>query len=264
MCVLFRTDYTEAMKNVAFVLIFISSYALSQEPIEIIVGMYPFAPFVELSDSGAATGMTVDLVIALNKSQTKYSFQTILVPPKRRYQSYIRGDFDVIFYENKAWSWQNHPMDISQIYQKGGEVYVALKQFGRGQEYFDNFENKRMMGIIGFHYGFADFKTDEKYLRTKFNISLSLSNDENLTKLLKQRGDVAVITKAYLQRYFKKHPKVEDRLLISEQLDQEYNHTALLRPDSKISIAEINEMLDGLASSGEMQRLFERYGISQH
>jgi polar amino acid transport system substrate-binding protein len=251
------------MKNLTFMLLFLSSFTLSQEPIEIMVGMYSFAPFVEQQGSDAASGMTPDLVSALNRRQKKYHFQTILIPPIRRYQSYQRGDYDVIFYENKVWGWQNHRMEVSQVYQKGGEVYVALEQSGRGQEYFNNFDDKRMMGIAGFHYGFADFNADEKYLRNKFNMSLALDNETNLAKLLKQRGDVVVVTRAYLQRYLKNNPKIREYLLISEKLDQEYNHTVLLRPEGEISAAEINRMLDDLASSGEMQRLFDKYGISQ-
>jgi polar amino acid transport system substrate-binding protein len=264
-CVLFLPDYTEGMKLLIVIIsLMCSCTAFSQQPIKVTVGMYPFAPFVEQEDSSAASGMTPDLVAALNRNQKKYYFDTVLIPPKRRYQSYQRGDYDIIFYENVAWGWQDHDMEVSKVYQKGGEVYVALKHSGRGQEYFDSFDGKRMMGILGFHYGFSDFNADEKYLRNKFNMSLSLDNDKNLTKLLRQRGDVVVVTKAYLQRYLKNYAGVKEYLLISEKLDQEYNHTALLRPDSKVSIVEINQMLDDLASSGEMKRLFDKYGISQH
>ena len=226
--------------------------------------MYLFAPFVEHDDFDGLSGMTLDLVAAFNRNQKKYHFDTILIPPRRRYQSYQRGDYDVIFYENLAWGWQDYPIDISNIYQKGGEVYVALKQSGRGQEYFDDFDNKRMMGILGFHYGFADFNADEKFLHKKYNMSLSEDNDKNLNKLLKQRGDVVVVTKAYLQRYLRYYPGVKKHLLISEKLDQEYNHTVLVRPSSEVSIDEVNKMLDDLASSGEMKHIFDKYGISQH
>lgn len=241
-----------------------SSAIFAQQPIKVIVGMYLFPPFVEQDDFNGITGMTLELVAAFNRNQKKYHFETILIPPKRRYQSYQRGDYDVIFYENLIWGWQDYPVDISKVYQKGGEVYVALKQPGRGQEYFDRLDNKRMMGILGFHYGFANFNADEKFLHNKFNMTLSHDNDKNLTKLLKQRGDVVVVTKAYLQRYLKYYPGVKESLLISEKLDQEYNHTVLLRPNSEISIKQINEMLDDLISSGEMTRLFDKYGISQH
>jgi len=250
----------------AFVLIFTSA-AISQEPTEVMVGMYPFAPFVEQRDAldtEAVSGMTIDLLEILNKSQNNYYFNAVLIPPNRRYQSYDRGDYDVIFYENKAWGWQDYNIDVSKVYQAGGEVYVALKHSGRGQEYFNRFDDKRMMGILGFHYGFANFNADEKFLHKKFNMSLFNDNDKILTKLLKQRGDILVITNAYLQRYLKNHPGVKERLLISEKLDQEYNHTVLVRPESVISIAEINQMLDDLAASGKMKLLFDKYGISQH
>lgn len=241
-----------------------TSNAFTQPPITVTVGMYPFAPFVEQNASGELTGMTLDLLTALNNHQKQYYFKPLLIPPKRRYQSYQRGDYDIIFYENKAWGWGKINVDVSKVYQKGGEVYVALKSSGRDQEYFSRFDDKRMMGILGFHYGFAGFNADEKYLRSKFNMTLTNDNDKNLTKLLKQRGDVLVITKAYLQRYLKSHPNVKKRLLISEKLDQEYNHTALLKPNGTISVAEINQMLEGLVTSGDMISIFDKYGISQY
>ena len=174
------------MKFFATFIIFLSSSVLSQEPLEVTVGMYPFAPFVEQKGLNGTTGMTIDLISALNRSQKKYFFHAILIPPKRRYQFYDRGDYDVIFYENKAWGWQDYAIDVSKVYQTGGEVYVALKHFSRGQEYFDRFDDKRMMGILGFHYGFADFNADEKFLYNKFNISLSQDHDKNLMTLLKE------------------------------------------------------------------------------
>ena len=252
------------MKLTLLLLLTLCNSVFARDAINVTVGMYPFAPFVETKGKGGEEGMTIDLITALNKLQKKYYFKAIRIPPKRRYQSYKDGHYDVIFYENKAWGWQDIEINASRVYQTGGEVYVALRQSGRGQEYFDRFDDKRMMGILGFHYGFADFNSDEKFLQNKFNMSLSQDNETNLSKLLKQRGDIVVITKAYLQRYLKIYPGVKERLLISEKLDQEYNHTVLVRPDSDVSVAEINNMLDELARSGKMKVLFEKYGISQH
>lgn len=256
------TDYTEEMrlKSVFFILL-ISSSCLAIEPVSVSVGMYPFAPFVEMKGSHGEVGMTIDLVTALNKVQNAYHFKTVIIPPKRRYHSFNDGHYDVIFYESKSWGWQDIKVDVSQVYQKGGESYVALKKPDRDQSYFDDFSGKRMIGILGFHYGFADFNAGEDFLRNNFNMLITTDNDKNMNLLLKERGDVVVVTKAYLQRYLLEHPDNEPLLLISEKLDQEYNHTALLRPGISPSIDEINTMLGTLKQTGEMKILLEKYGL---
>lgn len=233
---------------------------LAKDAIKVSVGMYPFAPFVE-GKGAKEEGMTIDLIAAFNKLQKKYRFEPILIPPKRRYQSYLDGHYDVIFYENKAWGWQDIEIDASRVYQTGGEVYVALKQTGRGQDYFNDFEGKRMMGILGYHYGFANFNSDESFLRENFHMQLSQDNDKNLTMLMKGRGDIVVVTKAYLQRYLLRNPSAKEKLLISHKLDQEYQHTVLVRPGSDPSVAKINRMLKTLDESGALSKLLIKYGI---
>lgn len=247
--------------NLLLTFILTSSFSLALEPITVSVGMYPFAPFVEPKGSEGEVGMTLDLVAALNKTQKKYYFDTVLVPPKRRYQSFNDGHYDMIFYESKSWGWQDITVDTSKVYQTGGEVYIALKKLGRDQSYFNDFSDKRMIGILGFHYGFADFNADENFLIKEFNMLLTSNNDRNINLLLKERGDVAVITNAYLQRFLLEYPTVKSRLLISEKFDQKYNHTALIRPGISPSIDEINTMLSTLKQTGELDMLLTKYGL---
>jgi len=247
--------------NLLLTFLLISSFSLALEPIAVSVGMYPFAPFVELKGSDGEVGMTLDLVAVLNKIQKKYHFNTVLIPPKRRYQSFNDGHYDMIFYESKSWGWQDIKVDASKVYQTGGEVYVALKKLGRDQSYFNDFSDKRMIGILGFHYGFANFNADENFLIKEFNMLLTSNNDRNINLLIKDRGDIAVITNAYLKRFLVEYPTVKSRLLISDKLDQEYNHTALIRPGISPSIDEINTMLNTLKQNGELDMLLTKYGL---
>jgi polar amino acid transport system substrate-binding protein len=249
--------------NTVFILLFTASSCVAAEPIAVSVGMYGFAPFVESKGSLGEVGMTLDLVAALNKSQQKYHFNTQLIPSKRRYQLFNEGHYDVIFYESKSWGWQDIKVDVSDVYQQGGEVYIALKKQGRDQKYFSDFNNKNIIGILGFHYGFANFNSDEDYLIKEFNMMLTPYNDRNIKLLLKERGDIAVVTKAYLQSFLLVNPSVKPRLLISDNLDQVYNHTVLLRPSILPSLDEVNGMLNDLKKTGEMNKLLKKYGINE-
>lgn len=255
------------MRKLIFLLMILSSPVIAEERIKVNVGMYPFAPFVESSigknNEQKTSGMTIDLIAALNQSQNTYYFEAIKIPPKRRYQFYKDGHYDVILYENKAWGWDGIDIDESKSYQKGGEVYVALNKPGRGQEYFDDFTGKRMMGILGFHYGFSGFNASEDHLMKHYYMHFSYDNLKNITLLLKERGDIAIITKAYLQRYLTNNPEHKSKLLISEKMDQEYQHAVLVRPGIRPSVDEINSMLETLYQSGVLTKLWKKYGIER-
>lgn len=231
--------------------------------LDIKVGIYPFAPFVETDEkTGKSKGVTLDLLNLLNKQQQEYHFVPVLISPKRRYASYKNHEFDVIFYESRKWGWQNIDILESEVYQTGGEVYVALKGPQRDQRYFEDLSDKRMVGMLGYHYGFAQFNSDEHYLRTKYNMALTWDNNKALDLILGQRGDVAVVTQAFLKRYLLQHPELRERLLVSDKKDQEYRHTALLRPDIPLTLEKLNGMIRRLQGSEDWQSLLSAYGIS--
>ena len=77
-------------KLIILMTMILSISVMAEERIIVNVGMYPFAPFVETSQGTnnelQPSGMTIDLISALNQSQKKYSFEAIQIPPKRRYQ----------------------------------------------------------------------------------------------------------------------------------------------------------------------------------
>ena len=236
----------------------------NDNPISIRVGMYPFAPFVEVDKEGQPFGMTIELLDLLNRYQHQYHFTPVMVSPKRRYQGYQQNDFDAIFYENVNWGWLSRGIDIqaTEPYQSGGELYVALKQKGRDQSYFDDLSQRHLVGILGYHYGFANFNSDEKFLKQKFDITLTWTNDKNLKLINTGHGDVAIVTEAYLRRFLRNNPELRNRFLISQRYDQVYSHSILLRPGIKPSIDEMNELIKEVANSAEFLHLLSHYGIS--
>ena len=229
--------------------------------LDIKVGVYPFAPFVEVNKDSTHSGMTLDMMALLNKQQNEFNFIPVSISPKRRYTSYKDGEFDIIFYESRKWGWQNIDILESDVYQTGGEVYVALKKPNRDQSFFDNFSGKRMVGLLGYHYGFANFNSDEDFLRENYNMVLTWDNAKGIELLLAQRGDIAVVTQAFLKRYLLRHPEHKDRFLVSEKMDQEYNHTALLRPRIALKLEELNQMIQELKKTEDWQQLLARYGV---
>lgn len=237
--------------------------ASAQPEAQVKVGIYPYPPYVEQNEQGEYEGIAISLIQLLNEHQSHYQFVPVPISPKRRYQAFTMGDYDVIFFENPAWGWQGIPIEISRPYQTDGEVYVALAEQGRDQQYFADLSDKRMIGILGFHYGFAAFNADEQFLRQNFQMILSWTNEKNLSLLRERHGDVAVMSKAFLHRFFKDNPGAREEFLVSDRYDQRYQHSALIRPGFMPGAKEINQLMDELKSNGKLLELFRPYGIRE-
>lgn len=221
------------------------------------VGAYPFLPFF---DNG--TGLTADLVKAMNSFQKDYHFQIVTTSPNRRYSDIATGAFSIMLFENIKWSWDPKEVEASKVYLRGdGEVYVARSAPGRGQEYFSTLADKHLLGVLGYHYGFANFEADQTTLMKKFRITFSTDNALCLHHLLAGRGDVAVLTKSFLNRYLIRNPQDKSKLLISERMDQTYEHMAIIKKGSKPSAQDIDALLAAMDKAGVLKPLWANYGL---
>jgi ABC-type amino acid transport substrate-binding protein len=225
--------------------------------IQVKVGGYPFPPFVE-----AKSGVTFDLVEAMNTAQTKYVFEFVRTSANRRYRHMAEGRFDLMLFESIAWGWDPKVVDASNIFLSGdGEVFVALAAPGRGQQYFENMRALRLVGTLGYHYAFADFQADPEILQKNFRFTLVPDAKLALPIILNGSADVAIVTRSYLQGYLLAHPEDEPRLLVSNQMDQVYKHTVLVRKGARPSAEEINQILRKLETTGALKRIWTKYGI---
>lgn len=223
------------------------------------VGVYDFPPYAFIADE--TTGITVQMIKAMNQFQKKYQFVAVPTTPKRRYLDFEKNKFDMIIFENKNWGWQTYPVDVSKAFVTGFEVYVTLAKPGKGQDFFSNFKNKTMIGVLGYHYQFANFRTDPDYLKSNFNLLQTNSQKKSLELILNGRGDIAVLSKEYLNHHFLSSPDDEAKLLISDNFDQVYQHTILVRKNGELSVQYINKVLDQIEQQGTLNPLWEKYGL---
>lgn len=221
------------------------------------VGAYPFLPFVHNQ-----AGLTYDLVEAMNRFQSEYEFHVVSTSANRRYRDMAQGTYQVMLFENIKWGWDSQTVDASKVFLQGdGEVFVARSGRGRGQLYFENLADKHILAVTGYHYGFANFEADAAMLTQKYRITFSADCEISLRNLLAGRGDVAIITKSYLSSYLLANPQVASRLLVSDQLDQTYAHTALVRKGTRPSAQELDQLLDRMRAAGVLKKLWARYGM---
>lgn len=219
------------------------------------VGGYPFPPFVEVQADGSHGGFTQDLIERLNIIQDRFEFRFVPVSSRRRYADIQNGNLDAIFFESPEWGWADSPVEFSQIFLKGGEVFIAQSQPGRGQDYFTDFKDKRLVGILGYHYGFADFNSDPDLLAKTYNMKLVTSHRSSIAMVLAGRADIAVVTDSYLWTYQAANPASLDRLLVSDRYDQIYNHRILVRSGGPMDVSTINTLLTEMEKDGTLARL---------
>jgi polar amino acid transport system substrate-binding protein len=221
------------------------------------VGAYPFLPFMDKS-----SGITPDLIAEINAFQNDIKLEFVLTSPNRRYNDMATGRFTMMFFENIKWGWDPKLVESSKVFLKGdGEVYVTRNIPGRGQEYFDELKGKEIMGVLGYHYGFANFEADRAKLLKKYRMSFSSDNGVILRNFLLGYGDIAILSKSFLSDYLLKNPQVAGRLLISQRLDQEYFHTILVKSGSKPTAQEIDALLSKMESAGILKKIWKKYGI---
>lgn len=225
------------------------------------VGGYSFEPFVS-HHNGQTSGLALDLIKLLNESQQDFHFEFVLTSPKRRYLDFDNNRFDVIFFENKDWGWQQKEIDSSQIFLTDGEVYITFKTPEKNQMYFNTITNQSIAGMLGYHYGFAKFDSNEVNLKQQFNITLVNKQNTIINQVLAQKVEIGLVTSSYLQRQFKVNPQLKRQLLVSDKLDQVYNHTILVRKKSALSVSQINGLLSMLRNSKRLSDLFSQYGLS--
>lgn len=235
--------------------------ALALDAVEIRIGAAHFPPYTVRPEQGADTGLLPQLAGALNKAQDRYHFVLVPTSIPRRFRDFEQGRVDMAIFENPEWGWQSIPHVSVDMGLEDAEVFVTHRTQGRDQHYFDDLKGKRLALFSGYHYAFANFNPDPRYLAVTYNATLTYSHDSNLLMVQRDRAEIALVTRSYLSDYQVRNPDSIGELLASERIDQVYHHYALLRPEAKISGEQFSALLEQLRASGELLRIFQPYQI---
>lgn len=258
--VIWNVMLKKIIKTHIFLLLFVGNFSMAEE---VNVGGYIFPPFVQQDAQGKVSGMTLDLIDSLNKIQNNYHFNFVLTSSRRRYLDFEQGDFNVLFFESISWGWQQTHVEATKVFLEGGEVFIALKSKAKNQDYFNNVKDKSIAAMLGYHYNFAELNSDPNFLRSSFDIHLSTDKKNNIQLVLLGKIDIAIVTKLYLDRFLLENPSAKSKLLISEKMDQAYNHTILIKKNSNLSVSKMNMLLDKLVQTGEYDKLLQKYSIKK-
>jgi ABC-type amino acid transport substrate-binding protein len=225
------------------------------------IGAAHFPPYTVRPENGADTGLLPQLVQALNGSQTDYQFVLVPTSIPRRFNDFKQGRVDMAIFENPDWGWKDVPHSTVDMGLEDAEIFVTQHQPDRQQSYFADLRGKRLALFSGYHYAFADFNADPKFLIGQYNATLTYSHDSNLLMVLRGRADIALVTRSYLSDYVLRNPPVGPRLLVSERIDQIYHHYALIRPQAPISSEAFGRLMQKLRDDGQLLAIFEPYRI---
>ncbi len=230
------------------------------------IGAAHFPPYTVRPETGVDTGLLPQLVEALNALQSNYQFVLVPTSIPRRFGDFKQGRVDMAIFENPDWGWKDIPHTTVDMGLEDAEIFVAQRQPegqpARQQDYFAELTGKRLALFSGYHYEFANFNAEPKYLATHYNATLTYSHDSNLLMVLRGRADIALVTRSYLSDYFLRNLKVADQLLVSDRIDQVYHHYAILRPTAPITGEAFGNLLQGLRDNGQMLKIFNPYKIA--
>ncbi|MDL5598023.1 transporter substrate-binding domain-containing protein [Bacillus subtilis] len=238
-------------------------WVLPAQAVQVVrVGAAHFPPYTIRPENGADTGLLPELVEALNHSQSDYRFELVPTSIPRRFGDFKEGRTDMAIFENPDWGWKDIPHTTVDMGLEDAEIFVAQKEPGRQQNYFADLKGKRLALYSGYHYEFANFNADPKYLAETYNATLTYSHDSNLLMVLRGRADIALVTRSYLFDYLLRNEKVRDELLVSQRIDQIYHHYAILSPKAPITGEAFGKLLQGLRDNGQMLKIFDPYKIA--
>lgn len=226
------------------------------------IGAAHFPPYAIRPERGEESGLLAQMITALNAMQSDFQFEMVPTSIPRRFRDFEQARFDMAIFENPAWGWQDIPHVEVDMGLEDAEVFVTHRINGREQNYFNQLRGKRLALFSGYHYAFARFNADPKYLAETYNATLTYSHDSNILMVLRDRADVALVTRSYLSTFLAANPGEANQLLVSDRIDQVYRHFALLRPDAPITGAQFEALLQRLRDDGQMFQIFQPFRIA--
>ncbi|GGW69119.1 transporter substrate-binding domain-containing protein [Alishewanella tabrizica] len=236
--------------------------SLAFDKIPVKVGAYEFPPYVQLQQH-QVNGLTVELIALLNQLQQKYHFELVMTTAVRRHQDFKQGLFDAIFFEDINWGWKQREMPLhhSAAFAQDDEVFIALRSKAKSQLWFDDLSGKTIAGILGYHYRIADYQTDPKLLASQYLMIPVTDHNASIELVLKQRTDTAIVTRSFLAQYLNLKPHHREILLISERIDQRYQHQLLLDAEHSLDINTLYQWVFHLLQQPVMQQALTKQGL---
>ena len=204
------------------------------------VGMGIRPPFL---DASGTSGAGVDILVALNKVQSKFKFVHRFIPAMRTQESIARGWVDISMWDNPKWGWKDGEVSPSKALVASRDVYITRKSATKTQAFFEKITDKKLAVVNGYHYKIFKFENAPKLLDQLYDVSLVGSEEAVIKKVLANRSEVGIVSETALNWYFKQHPEASASILVSDKSDTQYKRYFLIADETTIKVEELNRFL---------------------
>ncbi len=216
---------------------------------------YPF--FVAGSGSRPHTGLLIELGEAIAR---ELNMGAVAVPlPRRRVEpGLIQGQIEMLCYFSPSWADQPEKLAWSMAMMPQVERVVVSKGGRMGSAPNWEFEGKRVALQLGYHY---------PALQPMVDTGKAVRVDQSKVALLfraldVKMADLLITSEGEIEGYFSENPNARNEFDVSRSAySVTPTHCAIAR-SSRLTVAEVDKAIMRLQSSGDMERMAKRYGMS--
>lgn len=257
----FLTHGILSLLIVLILIIYVPSPVASQqriEPIDIVVGLSVRPPFLNASEK---SGAGPDILKALNTIQTEYNFLFKAIPSSRKTQSIKENWVDIFMWDNLAWGWGNTIAQTSIPLVNSKDIYIALVEDNRNDDFFDDLSKRKLSFVNNYHYKITNFETNKDELSKRFDFYMVHSEEAAIRMVLSKRVEATIISETALHWFLIKNPQYFSQILISKNFDTRYSRHFLVPKNSAINIEDINLFLKSANKKGLLAPIYKKYGL---
>lgn len=209
-------------------------------------------------------GLVNDLVDALNKLQNKYLFTVEHITPYRAEQGMNENNLDLIAMTNINWRHQGGDISASKDLLLVKDVFFSLKQFQTQENLFKNIgqSTHSISGVVGFSYHYANFETNQQILNSKYNTKVVVDEPSVIKNVLTGKSKLGISSTTSLNYFSKTNPAEYSKLYIHEKADSQYYRHFIISNLSEIKKQEFDDLIDKMRESGQLERIFNQYGLN--
>jgi ABC-type amino acid transport substrate-binding protein len=230
----------------------------SIEPTDVIVGLSVRPPFLgALEKSGAGP----DILKVLNTIQTEYNFLFKVIPSSRKTQAIKENWVDIVMWDNLSWGWENTLMQASISLVSSKDIYIALVEDNRTNDFFDDLSNRKLSFVSSYHYKITNFETNEDELSKRFDFYMVRTEEAAIRMVLSKRVEATITSETALSWFLIRYPQYMPQILISKHFDTQYSRHFLVPKDGAINIEDINLLLKLADEKGLLAPIYKKYGL---
>ncbi|MEE1674260.1 hypothetical protein SNR37_003697 [Agarivorans aestuarii] len=229
----------------------------AKQLIEIKVGGYDYPPYVIHDVStNRYSGVTLDILRALNHLQDKYSFRFVSTSRHHRHAAFSRQRFELILFENLQWAWQ--PLNVQQSLPLVLDRNLLLTHQAHDYQQHGLFKPEHNYSVVLF-----DELHQREHLSDEGFAVKTCSHVMHCIKLvLKRRVDFAMVNESYYLPLTRQRPSLLTSLKSVDNFSPVYSLHALLSNDSALSIEQLNVYFEQLSLSGKLQEIMSKYQLA--